>query len=141
MQHVPKQNSQLWLRIDLFSNEPPKALSGLAIIEPMTDSRAQETDGPIFICSRCKTDVTIRPKKKPPQSTIKQSSFMTATTNQKMLGSGQRQGVFNRLGLKTWVDELPPVRRCLDFDASFYNEDYYALNSSSSSSSASQENL
>ncbi|KAM1147170.1 hypothetical protein ACFX2I_038860 [Malus domestica] len=37
------------------------------------------------------------------------------------------------------MEETPSVRRCLDFDASFYDEDYYIRNSSSSESSRSQK--
>ncbi|KAM1945424.1 hypothetical protein ACFX13_000415 [Malus domestica] len=37
------------------------------------------------------------------------------------------------------MEETPPVRRRLDFDASFYDDDYYKRNSSSSESSRSQK--
>ncbi|KAM1395392.1 hypothetical protein FF2_030852 [Malus domestica] len=37
------------------------------------------------------------------------------------------------------MEETPPVRRRLDFDASFYDDDYYKRNSSSSGSSRSQK--
>ncbi|KAM1569509.1 hypothetical protein ACFX10_034622 [Malus domestica] len=36
------------------------------------------------------------------------------------------QQVFDRLGLKARFEEKPSVRWRLDFDAPFYNEDYYA---------------
>ncbi|KAM1789775.1 hypothetical protein ACFX12_033902 [Malus domestica] len=57
---------------------------------------------------------------------------------QKVLDAGQHQWVFYRLGPKVRVEEKPSVRRCLDFDAPFYDEDYYIHNSNSSESSQSQ---
>ncbi|KAM1328710.1 hypothetical protein ACFX2I_012696 [Malus domestica] len=61
----------------------------------------------------------------------------TAATQQKVINAGQHQGVFYRLGHKVRVEETPSVRRRLDFDALFYDEDYYIRNSSSSESSQS----
>ncbi|KAM1265612.1 hypothetical protein ACFX2J_035280 [Malus domestica] len=51
-------------------------------------------------------------------------------------GEGQRQKVFDRLSPRKQTDGLTLVRRRLDFDAPFNNEDYYSRNYSSSSSSA-----
>ncbi|KAM2983339.1 hypothetical protein FF2_009283 [Malus domestica] len=41
-------------------------------------------------------------------------------------GKGQRQKVFDRLGPKKQTDGPTSLRRCLDFDTLFYNEDYYS---------------
>ncbi|XP_050116057.1 uncharacterized protein LOC126593931 [Malus sylvestris] len=52
---------------------------------------------------------------------------------------GHRQKVFGRLDPIKQTDGPTSVRRRLDFDAPFYNEDYYSCISSSSSSSANQK--
>ena len=62
----------------------------------------------------------------------------TAVTSQNMLGTGQRHTGFNRLGPQTQDTKPSSVRRRLDFDAPFYNEDYYARSSGSSSSPVNQ---
>ncbi|KAB2632331.1 plasma membrane ATPase 1-like [Pyrus ussuriensis x Pyrus communis] len=89
----------------------------------MSDSSAEEADGLVILCSRCKVNVIFtEPKEKPSQ----------------VVDTGQRQRVFDRLGHQTRIDEQPSTRQCLNFNTSFYNDDYYARNSSSSSSSVSQ---
>ncbi|KAM2026594.1 hypothetical protein ACFX1T_018992 [Malus domestica] len=81
MQYVPKQNSQPRLKIDLFSNKPPKDFWGPAIVEPMSDFSVEEADGPVVLCSRCKADVIfIEPKEKPPQATKQRLPPMAVTT-------------------------------------------------------------
>ncbi|KAM2867801.1 hypothetical protein COP2_023676 [Malus domestica] len=81
----------------------------------MSDSSVEKTDGPM-------TPTPRQPSK-------------AATTPPKELGGGQRQKVFDRLGPQEWTNDPTLARRRLDFNAPFYNEDYYSRNSSSSSSS------
>ncbi|KAM1302550.1 hypothetical protein ACFX2H_013469 [Malus domestica] len=125
------------MKIDLFSNEPPKDFSGPAIVESMSDSSTEEADGAMVLCSRCKVNIILAElKEKLLRATIPQQSSVVAMTPQKVLEAGQRQKVFDRLGSQAQNDKSPPVRRRYGFDAPFYNEDYYVHNSSSLSSSS-----
>ena len=95
----------------------------------MIDYSTDEDSGSAVLCSKCKANVNTEPKEKSSPPIMEQP---TAATQQKVLNAGQHQGVFYRLGPKVRVEETPSVRRCLDFDAPFYDEDYYIRNSSSS---------
>ncbi|KAM1006404.1 hypothetical protein ACFX2A_003164 [Malus domestica] len=134
MQRILKQNFQPQFNIDFCSNKPPTALLGSAIVKPMTNSSTNEKDGLAVLCRQCKANVNTEPKEKLSQVLIQQPM---AATHQKMLDAGQHQRVFDRLGPKAQFEEKPSVRRRLDFNAPFYNEDYYAPNSSSLGSSPS----
>ncbi|KAM2219043.1 hypothetical protein ACFX1S_018423 [Malus domestica] len=67
----------------------------------MSDSSAEDSDGPIVLCSNCRARVVlIEPKKKPHQTqtpTSRQPSTTSATLLRK-LSEGQRHKVFDRLG-------------------------------------------
>ncbi|KAM2973535.1 hypothetical protein FF2_020075 [Malus domestica] len=132
------QNQNSWPRfmVDFRSNEPPTALTGPAIVKPMMDYSTDEDSGTAVLCSKCRAKVGSEPEEKP-SSLIPERP--TAATQQKVANVGQHQGVFYRLGPKVRMEETPSVRRRLDFDASFYDEDYYKRNSSSSESSRSQK--
>ncbi|KAM1975131.1 hypothetical protein ACFX15_039945 [Malus domestica] len=67
--------------------------------------------------------------------TSQHQSVITAKPS-KEPSEGQRQKVFDRLSPRKQTDGSTSVRRRLDFDVPFYNEDYYSRNSSSLSSSA-----
>ena len=152
LHHMGKQGSQPRLKIDLFSNEPPTKSTGRAIVIPVPDSNSDladpliysatgsdDSDGPVVLCSRCKANVTLpKQKRKSSQATTPQSASTAATTPPKLLGGGPRQKVFDRLGPQARMDGPTSVRRRLDFDVPFYDEDYHSRNSSSSSSSAKQ---
>ncbi|KAM0963509.1 hypothetical protein FF2_022363 [Malus domestica] len=98
IQHIPKQNSRPWIKIDLFSNEPPTELSGSAIVESMSDSSTKETNEPMVLCSNCKAHVVLtKPKEKPPQTLTPRQPSKAAVTPLKELGEGQRHKVFDRL--------------------------------------------
>ena len=104
----------------------------------MSSSSAEETNEPTVMCSRCKADVVlVEPEEKPRRVEIPRVHIATGTP-QKMLGTGQQKTVFNRLGPQTQDTKPSSVRRRLDFDVPFYNEDYYARNSGSSSSPVNQ---
>ncbi|KAM2246476.1 hypothetical protein ACFXTI_007291 [Malus domestica] len=139
VQHILKKHSQPRLKINLFSKVPHTEFSGPARIESMSDSSEEENDGPIVLCSNCKARVVLsEPKEKLPQtqtSTSRQQSTTTAAPS-KEPSEGQHQIMFDRLGPKKQTNDPTSARRCLDFDAPFYNEDYYSCNSSGSSSSA-----
>ncbi|KAM1207786.1 hypothetical protein ACFX2G_008391 [Malus domestica] len=144
VQHVLKKGSQPRLKIDLFSNTPPTELSGQAIVKSMSDSSEEENDGPIVLCSNCKTRVVLtEPKEKLPQTQMLPSRHQSAIMAEpsKEPSESQRQKVFDRLGPRKQTDGSTSVRRCLDFDEPFYNKDYYSRNSSSSSSSANPKTL
>ncbi|KAM0976219.1 hypothetical protein ACFX2C_019159 [Malus domestica] len=102
----------------------------------MTDYSTDEDNGSAILCSKCKANVNTEPKEKSSPPIMEQP---TAATQQKVLNAGQHQGVFDRLGPKVQVEKTPSVRWRLDFDAPFYDEDYYICNSSSSESSQSQK--
>ncbi|KAM1369984.1 hypothetical protein ACFX2F_040497 [Malus domestica] len=104
----------------------------------MMDYSTDEDSGTAVLCSKCRAKVGSEPEEKP-SSLITERP--TAATQQKVANIGQHQGVFYRLGPKVRMEETPSVRRRLDFDASFYDEDYYKRNSSSSESSRSQKNF
>ncbi|KAM1188352.1 hypothetical protein ACFX2J_024177 [Malus domestica] len=107
----------------------------------MSDSSVEESDGPI-LCSNCRARVVLtEPKEKLSQTqapTSRQQSTATVAPPKKP-SEGQRQKVFDRLGPHKQTDSPTSVRRYIDFDPSFYNEDYYSRNSISSSSSANQK--
>ncbi|KAM1087795.1 hypothetical protein ACFX2B_013140 [Malus domestica] len=126
------QNSQPRFNADFCSNKPPTALTGPAIVKPMTNYSTDEESGSAVLCRKCKANVSVEPKEESSLATIEQS---TAATQRKVLDAGQHQGVFDRLGPKIQVEEKPSVRRRLDFDAPFCDEDYYIRNSGSSESS------
>ncbi|KAM2361100.1 hypothetical protein FF1_003500 [Malus domestica] len=130
------QNSRPRFMADFRSNKPPTALTGPAIVKPMTDYSTDEDSGTTVLCSKCKANVNTEPKEKSSPPIMAQP---TAATQQKVINAGQHQGVFDRLGPKVRVEETHLVRRHLDFDALFYDEDYYIRNSSSSESSQSQK--
>ncbi|KAM1340099.1 hypothetical protein ACFX2H_038543 [Malus domestica] len=130
------QNSRPRFNADFCLNKPPTALTGPVIVKPMTDYNTDENSGSAVLCSKCKVNVNTEPKEKSSPPIMEQP---TAATQQTMLNACQHQGVFYRRDPKVWVEETPSVRRRLDFDASFYNEDYYIRNSSSSESSQSQK--
>ncbi|KAM0986422.1 hypothetical protein ACFX2C_013598 [Malus domestica] len=100
------------MKIDLFSNEPPKDFSGPAIVESMSDSSTEEADGAMVLCSRCKVNIILAElKEKLLRATIPQQSSVVAMTPQKVLEVSQRQKVFDRLGSQAQNDKSPPVRR------------------------------
>ncbi|KAM1851233.1 hypothetical protein ACFX13_015329 [Malus domestica] len=129
-------NSRPRFMADFRSNKPPTALTGPAIVKPMIDYTTDEDNGTTVLCSKCRAKVGSEPEGKP-SSLITERP--TAATQQKVADVGQHQGVFDRLGPKVRMEEAPSVRRRLDFNASFYDEDYYKRNSSSSESSRSQK--
>ncbi|KAM1513249.1 hypothetical protein ACFX1Z_024701 [Malus domestica] len=80
----------------------------------MPDSSEEENGGPIMPTSRHQSAITAEPSKEPSE--------------------GQCQKVFDRLSLRKQTDGSTSIRRRLDFDPPFYNEDYYSRNSNSLSS-------
>ncbi|KAM0970173.1 hypothetical protein FF1_018299 [Malus domestica] len=99
-QHVPKKNSQPRLKINLFSNEPPVEFSGPPVVESMSDSNAEDSVGPIVLCSNCRARVVlIEPKEKPSQTQTPTSRkpSMTSATLLRKLSECQRHKVFDRL--------------------------------------------
>ncbi|KAM2346946.1 hypothetical protein ACFXTH_010622 [Malus domestica] len=136
MQRFRNQNSQPRFMADFRSNEPPTTLTGPAIVKPMTDYNTDEDSGMAVLCSKCKANVNTEPKEKSSPPIMEQP---TTATQQKVTNAGQHQGVFDRLGPKVRMEDTPSVRRRLDFDALFYDEDYFIRNSSSSESSWSQK--
>ncbi|KAM1743311.1 hypothetical protein ACFX12_013212 [Malus domestica] len=135
-QRFRNQNSRPRFMADFLSNEPPTALTGFAIVKPMMDYSTDEDGGTAILCSKCKAKVNIEPEEKSSLPIMEQP---TAATQQKATNVGQHQGVFDRLSPKVRMEETPSVRRCLDFDVPFYDEDYYIRNSSSSESFWSQK--
>ncbi|KAM1076988.1 hypothetical protein ACFX19_024863 [Malus domestica] len=108
----------------------------------MSDSSVEESDGPIVLCSNCRARVVLtEPKEKLSQTqapTSRQQSTATVAPPKKP-SEGQRQKMFDKLGPQKQTDGPTSVRRYIDFDASFYNEDYYSRNSISSSSSGNKK--
>ncbi|KAM1596853.1 hypothetical protein ACFX1Z_031814 [Malus domestica] len=102
----------------------------------MTDYRTDEDSGSAILCSKCKENVNTEPKEKSSPPIMEQP---IAATQKNVLNASQHQRVFYRLSPKVWVEKTPSVRRCLDFDAPFYDENYYIRNSSSSESLQSQK--
>ncbi|KAM1033241.1 hypothetical protein TB2_036257 [Malus domestica] len=135
-QRFLNQNSRPRFTVDFRSNKPSTALTGPVIVKPMTEYSTDEEGGSALLCSKCKANVSAEPKEKLVPAIVKQP---TATTHQKVLNVGQSQGVFDRLGPKVQEEETLLVRRRLNFDATFYDEDYYGRNSSSSESSKNQK--
>ncbi|KAM1047423.1 hypothetical protein ACFX2C_026781 [Malus domestica] len=131
-QRPRNQNVRPQFMADFRSNKPPTVLTGPAIVKPMMDYSTDEDSGTAVLCRKCRAKVDSEPEEKP-------SSRPVALTRQKIANEGQHHGVFGRLGPKVRMEETPPVRRRLDFDASFYDDDYYKRNSSSSGSSRSQK--
>ncbi|KAM1037307.1 hypothetical protein ACFX2C_032128 [Malus domestica] len=129
-------NSRPRFIADFRSNKPPTALTGPAIVKPMTDYSTDEEGWSAVLCRKCKENVSAEPKEESYPAMMEQP---TAVTQRKVLDASQHQGVFDRLGPKMRVEEKPSVRRRLDFDAPFYDKDYYIHNSSSSESSQSQK--
>ncbi|KAM1807966.1 hypothetical protein ACFX11_030902 [Malus domestica] len=115
VQHILKQSSQPRLKIDLFSNAPPTELSGLAIVEPMSNYNDEENGGPIMPTPQHQSAITVKLSNEP--------------------SKGQRQKVFDMLDPRKQTDGPTLVRPCFDFDAPFYEDDY-SRNSSSLSLSA-----
>ncbi|KAM2674252.1 hypothetical protein EV2_015469 [Malus domestica] len=136
LQRSLNQNSRPRFNVGFRSNKPPTTLTGPAIVKAMIDYSTDEDSGSAVLCSKCKANVNTEPKEKSSPSIMEQP---TAATQQKVLNAGQHQGVFYRLGPKVQVEETPSVRWCLDFDAPFYDKDYYIRNSNSSESSQSQK--
>ncbi|KAM1751746.1 hypothetical protein EV2_010089 [Malus domestica] len=135
-QRFRNQNSRPRFMADFRSNKPPTTLTGPAIVKPMIDYTIDEDSGTAVLCSKCRAKVGSEPDETP-SSLITERP--TAATQQKIADVGQHQGVFDRLGPKVRMEEAPSVRRRLDFNDSFYDEDYYKRNSSSSESSRSQK--
>ncbi|KAM1416750.1 hypothetical protein ACFX2I_008249 [Malus domestica] len=131
-QRPRNQNFRPRFMADFRSNKPPTALTGPVIVKPMMDYSTDEDSGTAVLCRKCRAKVDSEPEEKP-------SSQPVAATRQRVANEGQHPGVFGRLGPKVRMEETPPVRRRLDFDASFYDDDYYKRNSSSSESSRSQK--
>ncbi|KAM1003900.1 hypothetical protein ACFX2C_004163 [Malus domestica] len=131
-QRPRSQNCRPRFMADFRSNKPPTALTGPAIVKPMMDYNTDKDSGAAVLCGKCRAKVDSEPEEKP-------SSQLVATTRPKVANEGQHHGVFERLSPKVRMEETPPVRRRLDFDASFYDDDYYKRNSSSSESSRSQK--
>ncbi|KAM1125120.1 hypothetical protein ACFX2B_039953 [Malus domestica] len=77
----------------------------------MSDSSEDGNGGPIMPTSQPQSTITTKLSKEPSE--------------------GQRQKVFDRLSPRKQTDGPASIRRRLDFDAPFYNEDYYSRNSSS----------
>ncbi|KAM1764055.1 hypothetical protein COP1_003265 [Malus domestica] len=102
----------------------------------MIDYNTDEDSGTAVLCSKCRAKVNIEPEGKSSPLIMEQP---TAATQQKVTSVGQHQGVFDRLGPKVRMEVTPSVRRRLNFDASFYDEDYNIRNSSSLESSRSQK--
>ncbi|KAM0989628.1 hypothetical protein ACFX2A_013678 [Malus domestica] len=102
----------------------------------MIDYNTDEESGSAILCRKCKANVIAEPKEESSPATMEQP---TAATQWKVLDAGQHQRVFDRLGPKIWVEKKPSVRQRLNFDAPFYDEDYYIRNFSSSESSQSQK--
>ncbi|KAM2912186.1 hypothetical protein FF1_004858 [Malus domestica] len=102
----------------------------------MMDYSIDEDSEMAVLCSKCRAKVNIEPEGKSSPLIMEQP---TAATQQMVTNVGQHQGVFYRLSPKVRMEETPSVRRRLDFDASFYDEDYYICNFSSSESSRSQK--
>ncbi|KAM1196149.1 hypothetical protein ACFX2J_022554 [Malus domestica] len=68
----------------------------------MSDSNTEETDEQIILCSQCKSNVIITELKEQPLWTkAPQLAPTAAATSQKVIGAGQRQKVFDRLGPQT----------------------------------------
>ncbi|KAM2114304.1 hypothetical protein ACFX1Q_022864 [Malus domestica] len=63
-QRFRNQNSRPRFMADFRSNEPPTALTGPAIVKPMTDYSTDEDSGTAVLCSKCKAKVIIEPKEK-----------------------------------------------------------------------------
>ncbi|KAM1111917.1 hypothetical protein ACFX2B_044229 [Malus domestica] len=131
-QRLRNQNVRPRFMADSRSKKPSAALTGPAIVKSMTKCSADEDSGAVVLCRKCKAKVDSEPEEKP-------SSQPVAVTRQKIANEDQHHGVFGRLGPKVRMEETPPVRRRLDFDASFYDDDYYKRNSSSSGSSRSRK--
>ena len=129
VQHIHQRNCRTRLKLDLFSNAPPVEQSGPPADDPMTRSSPDGTYESTVLCDHCKT--LVEPGKKtsstPPTAPV---------TSPKGLGNGPRRQVFDRLGPQVRPKDQTSVRRRLDFDAPFYNEDYYSRNTNSSSSPA-----
>ncbi|KAM2660810.1 hypothetical protein EV2_023189 [Malus domestica] len=102
----------------------------------MMDYSTDEDSGTTVFCSKCRAKVNSEPEEKP---FLLITERLTAATQQKVANIGHHQGVFDRLDPKVRMEETPLVRRRLDFDAPFYDEDYYIRNSSNSESSRSQK--
>ncbi|KAM2557538.1 hypothetical protein TB2_014649 [Malus domestica] len=115
-------NSRPCFNAGFRSNKPLTTLTGPAIVKAMIDYSTDEDSGSAVLCSKCKANVNIELKEKSSPPIMEQP---TAATQQKVLNAGQHQGVFDRLGPKVQVEETPSVRWCLDFDAPFYDKDYY----------------
>ena len=131
--HIPRKGTKPRLQIDLFSNSPLS--TGPAIDEPMSSSGAEETNESATLRTKSKADVRVKPRAQPRQTETPR--FRSGPlTPQKTPSSNTRNTVFNRLGPQEIKSSS--ARRRLDFDTSFYNEEYYSCNSSSSSSSASR---
>ena len=76
---VPKKGSQPRLKIDLFSNAPPQDTVGPAIVESMSSFSAEETNESTTLCTRCKIDVSIKPRARPRQAETPHGRSVTIT--------------------------------------------------------------
>ncbi|KAM1990193.1 hypothetical protein ACFX15_031475 [Malus domestica] len=135
-QRFLNQNSRPRFIADFRLNKPPTALTGPAIVKPMTDYSTDEEGGSVILCRKCKANFNAEPKEESSPAMMEQ---LTTVTQRKVLDAGQHQGVFYKLDPKMRVEEKPSVRWRLDFDAPFYDKDYYIHNSNGSESSQSQK--
>ncbi|KAM1798803.1 hypothetical protein ACFX12_032837 [Malus domestica] len=100
---ILKKGSQPRLKINLFSNAPLTELSRPTIVESMSDSSEDGNGRPIILCSNCKAHVVlIEPKGKlclmQMPTSQHQSAIIAKPSNEP--NEGQRQKVFDRLGLR-----------------------------------------
>lgn len=104
------------------------------------ESSSSDSEETFVLCTRCKAEVTIADPKRQnhlqPLSTkmkvLAEQQDSAFISNNQVLGASS--GVFGRLGPQN-VEQNPPVRRRLNFDKSFYDDDYFARRSATSSSS------
>ena len=123
------------LKIDLSSNSPPRDSVKPAIAKSRPGSDAAKPDESATLRTQRKADGPVRPLAQPRQGARSRLCSEPATP-QKTSSSDPRNTVFNRLGPQEVKSSS--VRRRLNFDTPFYNEEYYSRNSGSSSSSASR---
>ncbi|KAB2602784.1 hypothetical protein D8674_003789 [Pyrus ussuriensis x Pyrus communis] len=117
--HIRQRNGRTRLKLDVFSNASPTEQSGPPADEPITRSSSDETRESKVLCDHCKTPV--KPGKK-----TSSTPPTDPTISPKELGP--RRQVFDRLGPQVRPKDQASAMRRLDFDAPFYNEDYYSPN-------------
>ncbi|KAM2914366.1 hypothetical protein COP2_044905 [Malus domestica] len=71
----------------------------------MSNTSAEEAEGSMVLCNRCKACVVLtKPKEKQPQAPTPRQPSKAAATPPKELSRGQHQKLFDRLGLQTQTD-------------------------------------